>query len=190
MVSPHVSGIVALLKVLHSNWSPAAIISALMTTASTSGPHGDPVFTIEDPQEVANRFHYGGRIMNLDRAMDPGLIYDMGKTYYVRFLCFTGFNIYSHSSVCSNKKPSLFNLNRPSITIPNLRGSMRVTRIVTNVGPVDSTYIASIEHPLGVKVALKPQKLPFNVIVKKLTFTVALSSNHKTIGGYYFGRLI
>ncbi|XXG76230.1 hypothetical protein AAC387_Pa08g0630 [Persea americana] len=121
--APHVSGIVALLKVLHSDWSPVAIRSALTTTASTSGPYGEPIFTAEDPQEVANPFHYGGSIMNPDRAMDPGLIYDMSKTDYVHYLCFIGFNIYSHSIVCPSKKPSLLNPNLPSVTIPNLRGS-------------------------------------------------------------------
>ena len=32
--TPHVSGIVALLKVIHSNWSPAAIRTAIVTTGT------------------------------------------------------------------------------------------------------------------------------------------------------------
>ncbi|XXG76234.1 hypothetical protein AAC387_Pa08g0634 [Persea americana] len=185
MACPHVSGIVALLKVLHPSWSPAAIRSALATTAS-----GEPIFTVEEPQQVANPFHYGNGIVNPNRAADPGLIYDMGMTEYVHYLCYIGYSeSYTHSIVCPSKKPSMLNLNLPSITIPNLRGSIMVTRTVTNVGPVDSTYVASIEHPLGVIVEVKPPKLTFNSTIKKLSFTITLSSNHKVIGGYYFGRL-
>ncbi|XXG76223.1 hypothetical protein AAC387_Pa08g0624 [Persea americana] len=186
MACPHVSGIVALLRALHPSWSPAAIRSALATTASTIDPSGEPIFTVEEPQMVANPFHFGSGIVNPNRAADPGLIYDMSTTDYVQYLCSI---VPSFSTDCPSKKHSMLNLNLPSITIPNLRGSVMVTRTVTNVGPVDSAYVASIEHPLGVKVGVKPLKLAFNSTVKTLSFTITLSSNHKAIGGYYFGRL-
>lgn len=36
MAAPHVSGIVALLKVIHPDWSPAAFKSAIVTTGLTT----------------------------------------------------------------------------------------------------------------------------------------------------------
>ncbi|XXG76179.1 hypothetical protein AAC387_Pa08g0589 [Persea americana] len=195
MSCPHVSGIVALLKSLHPSWSPAAIRSALTTTGSTTSSSGEPIFTMGDPQKLADPFDYGGGIVNPNLAADPGLIYNMDTTDYVHYLCSIGYHKSAISaftqniSVCPSKKPFMLNLNLPSITIPNLRASVTITRTVTNVGPIHSTYVASVECPLGVQIVVRPQMLVFNSTVKKRSFTVTLSSSHKVIGGYYFGSL-
>ena len=158
----------------------------LLIAASTIDPSGEPIFTVEEPQMVANPFHFGSGIVNPNRAADPGLIYDMGNTDYANYLCSIG---YLNSVDCPSKKPSMLNLNLPSITIPNLRASVTITRTVTNVGPIHSTYVASVECPLSVQIVVRPQMLVFNSTVKKRSFTVTLSSSHKVIGGYYFGSL-
>ncbi|XXG76249.1 hypothetical protein AAC387_Pa08g0639 [Persea americana] len=195
MACPHVAGIVGLLKSLHPSWSPAAIRSALTTTASTTDTSGEPIFTIGDAQKLAGPFDFGGGIVNPNRASDPGLIYDMEVTDYVHYLCSIGYKTSAiskltlHPFVCPSQEPSILNLNLPSITVPKLRSSVTITRTVTNVGPIDSTYVSSVEHPLGVKVAVWPQVLVFNSTVKKLSFTITLSSSHKTIGRYYIGSL-
>ncbi|RWR80841.1 subtilisin-like protein protease SBT3.3 [Cinnamomum micranthum f. kanehirae] len=195
MATPHVAGIAALLKALHPDWSPAAIKSALITTASTTDEFGDPILAVGEPNNPATPFDYGGGIVNPNQAADPGLIYDMGLTDYVNYLCSMGYNnsaiskLTEKPSVCPSKRPSILNINYPAITIPNLRTSVTATRTVTNVGPVNAVYNASIECPHGVKVAVRPRVLAFNSTTKKLSFKVTLSSTRKTIGYYYFGSL-
>ncbi|XP_058085387.1 subtilisin-like protease SBT3.9 [Magnolia sinica] len=195
MACPHVSGIVALLKSIHPQWSPAAIKSALVTTASTSDESGGPIFADGYPRKVADPFDYGGGIVNPNRAAYPGLIYDMGMEDYLHYLCSMGYTnsaisrLTQNSTVCPIDPPSILNLNLPSITVPNLNTSITILRTVTNVGPVNSVYNASIEPPPTIHATVQPHILIFNSTAKKLSFTVTLSSTRKVIGGYYFGSL-
>ncbi|MCI15153.1 subtilisin-like protease-like, partial [Trifolium medium] len=84
MSCPHVSGIVGLLKTLHPGWSPAAIKSAIMTTASemdnSKGPIKDRFY------ENATPFAYGSGHIQPDLAIDPGLIYDLNVVDYLNLL--------------------------------------------------------------------------------------------------------
>ncbi|KAL3652804.1 hypothetical protein CASFOL_002485 [Castilleja foliolosa] len=75
MSCPHIAGIVGLLKTLHPDWSPAAIKSAIMTTASTLDNTRKPITDASHLQ--ATPFNYGGGHVQPNRAMDPGLVYDL-----------------------------------------------------------------------------------------------------------------
>ncbi|KAL5551492.1 hypothetical protein UlMin_001668 [Ulmus minor] len=195
MATPHISGIVALLKALHPDWSPAAIKSAIVTTAWKTDPFGEPVFAQGSPPKLAKPFDYGGGIVNPNKAAEPGLVYDMGKSDYIMYLCAVGYNgssisqLVGEATKCTNPKPSILDINLPSITIPNLGNSITLTRTVTNVGPINSIYKALIDPPFGIHVAVKPEILVFNSTVKTLSFTVEVSTTHKVNTGYYFGSL-
>ncbi|KAM4068613.1 hypothetical protein ACB094_12G026200 [Castanea mollissima] len=195
MATPHVSGIVALLKSLHPDWSPAAIKSALVTTAWTTDPSGEPVFAEGEPMKLADPFDYGGGIVDSNRAADPGLVYDMGTADYIQYLCAMGNNnssisqLTEHPTFCPIKQPSILDVNLPSITIPTLGNSTTITRTVTNVGAVNSRYVAIIEPPRGITIAVKPHILIFNSMIKTISFTVRVSSSQKVTTGYSFGTL-
>ncbi|KAI9173469.1 hypothetical protein LWI28_001797 [Acer negundo] len=192
MATPHVSGIVALIKALHPNWSPAAIKSA---RHHWNGPSGFPIYAEGSPQKLANPFDFGGGIVNPNKAADPGLVYDMGTADYVHYLCAMEYNssiiskLTGQPTTCPGRKPSILEVNLPSITIPNLKNSITLTRTVTNVGASKSIYKATVEPPFGVKVSVRPSVLVFNATSKKVSFRVTISKTHQMNTGYYFGSL-
>jgi hypothetical protein len=119
----------------------------------------------------------------------------MGTTDYIHYLCSMAYNnsaisrLTGQSTVCPSRKPSILDINLPSITIPSLRNSITITRTVTNVGALTSIYRAVIEPPSGTKVSVKPEVLSFNSAVKKISFTVTISTTQEVNTGYYFGSL-
>ncbi|XP_066160327.1 subtilisin-like protease SBT3.6 isoform X4 [Oryza sativa Japonica Group] len=195
MSCPHISGVVALLKSMHPNWSPAAVKSALVTTANVHDAYGFEMVSEAAPYNDANPFDYGGGHVNPNRAAHPGLVYDMGVSDYMRFLCSMGYNTSAISSMtqqqttCQHTPKSQLNLNVPSITIPELRGKLTVSRTVTNVGPALSKYRARVEAPPGVDVTVSPSLLTFNSTVRKLPFKVTFQAKLKVKGRYTFGSL-
>ncbi|XP_010434192.1 PREDICTED: subtilisin-like protease SBT3.1 [Camelina sativa] len=198
MATPVIAGIVALLKISHPNWSPAAIKSALVTTGMKTDPHGERVAVDGGNYKAADAFDYGGGLVNPEKATDPGLVYDMDINDYIHYLCSQA--LYTDKKVsaltrnvtkkCPSSSSSILDLNVPSITIPDLKGNVTVTRTVTNVGPVDSVYTPVMEAPFGFSVKVSPEKLVFNKGSNKTAFTVSVSpGSHRVNTAFYFGSL-
>ncbi|CAN0927258.1 Subtilisin-like protease SBT5.3 [Linum grandiflorum] len=191
MSCPHVSGIVGLLRTLYPRWSPAAIKSAIMTTANTKNSKLEQIQNASNTE--ANPFNYGAGHIRPNKAMDPGLIYDLTVKDYLNFLCALGYNqdqiSLFDSYKCPSKHINFANFNYPSITIPNFNGSMTITRTVRNVGPPVSTYKARTKKPAGVSVSVEPRRLEFRKTGEEKTFRVVLSGNAAS-KDYAFGELV
>ena len=84
MSCPHLSGVAALLKSAHPDWSPAAIKSAIVTTAATSNMERQPI--IDQTLHPADIFTTGAGHVNPSKAVNPGLIYDVRPQDYIAYL--------------------------------------------------------------------------------------------------------
>ncbi|KAK7276330.1 hypothetical protein RIF29_17469 [Crotalaria pallida] len=175
MACPHVSGAAGYIKSLHPTWSPAAIRSALMTTAKKLSP-----LTDRDAE-----FGYGAGQIDPAKAANPGLVYDADENDYVRFLCGQGYSsrtlrlITGDKSSCSKTNyGTARDLNYPSFALqvprsePNVGGSFN--RTVTNVGLPRSTYKAIVTAPPGLRIQVNPSVLSFTSLGQKQTFVLTV----------------
>ncbi|KAI5011598.1 hypothetical protein ZWY2020_013735 [Hordeum vulgare] len=171
MSAPHLSGIAALIKSKHPDWSPAAIKSAIMTTADSTDRSGMPI--TEEKGTAADLFALGAGHVDPDKAMNPGLVYDISPADYIGFLCgmYTGkeVSVIARRAVdCSAVKviPDRL-LNYPSISIAfpsswNPMTPMMVTRKVTNVGEAPAVYYPQFDLPENaMNVTVMPSSLRF-----------------------------
>ncbi|KAM5565726.1 subtilisin-like protease SBT3 [Rosa sericea] len=181
MAAPHVAGVAALLKAVHREWSPAAIRSAIMTTAYSSD---NSQTTIKDQWSglPATPLDFGAGHINPNKAMNPGLIYDMDVQDYIEFLCGLGYNAKQMKAVirrsqwyCSSKPADL---NYPSFMAifnrtdsPN---SKNFSRVVTNLGDDTSTYRAYLEVPKGMRITVEPSTLVFTGKNQEQGFTLSV----------------
>ncbi|KAK6783225.1 hypothetical protein RDI58_021022 [Solanum bulbocastanum] len=181
MSCPHLSGVAALLKSTHPDWSPAVIKSAIMTTADTLNLANSPI--LDERLLSADIYAIGAGHVNPSRANDPGLVYDTPFEDYVPYFC--GLN-YTNPQVgkllkrkvnCSDVEsiPEA-QLNYPSFSISGLGSTPQTyTRTVTNVGDAKSSYKVRIASPKGIVVKVKPSKLNFSMLNQKLTYQVTFS---------------
>ncbi|KAF5816177.1 putative cucumisin [Helianthus annuus] len=179
MSCPHLVGIAALLKASHPDWSPAAIKSAIMTTADQVNLSGKP---IEDERELpADLFAIGSGHVNPSKSNDPGLVFNIEPDEYIPYLCGLGYTsqqvgiIVSKSVSCSETIPE-GQLNYPSFAMTLASGENKTySRTVTNVGEANSTYTTRVTDmviPDGVVVVVHNPTLVFTEMNQKLTYEV------------------
>ncbi|KAG6407694.1 hypothetical protein SASPL_130691 [Salvia splendens] len=144
MSFPHLSGVVALLKSAHPDWSLVAIKSAIMTTADQVNRRGKP---INDQRLLpTDVFATGAGHVNPTKANDPGLIYDLRPDDYIPYLCELNFSnaqvggAVVHHRVDCKRESSIHEaqLNHPSFSIKLGSTPQKYTRTVTNVGGAKS----------------------------------------------------
>jgi len=194
MACPHVTGIAALVKSIYPSWSPSAIKSAIMTTATVLDKKRRTIATDPDGK-AATPFDFGSGFMDPIKALNPGIIFDAQPEDYRSFLCATSHGDRSSHLITGDNctgshrsSSSATALNYPSITIPYLKKSYSVTRTVTNVGNPRSSYRCVVSAPRGINVTVTPEVLNFENYGVKKTFTVSF---HVDVPprGYVFGSL-
>jgi len=184
MSSPHVAGLSLLLRQAHPDWSPAAIKSALMSTAYSTLDDG-----LAGAQNGKLPWSQGAGHVDPNKAVDPGLVYDMGKADYVQYQCKVNRPAVPAAD-CTNfgTLDETYNLNLPSITVSSaLSGAgTTVRRKVTNVGPA-ATYTASVTVP-GFTAVVSPASLTL-ANGQSASFTVKLTPNGAALNAWQFGSL-
>ncbi|KAM4072106.1 hypothetical protein ACB094_11G112800 [Castanea mollissima] len=166
MSCPHAAGAAAYVKTFHPNWSPSAIKSALMTTA----------WPMNATNEVDGEFAFGAGHINPVKALEPGLVYDASIDDYIKMLCSINISFFSR---CPNDiSGSAKDLNYPSMQAlieSNNSFTVKFPRIVTNVGPANSTFESKVIRDSQIKVSVEPSTLSFEASGEKKSFIVTVS---------------
>ncbi|KAF0921561.1 hypothetical protein E2562_009762 [Oryza meyeriana var. granulata] len=201
MACPHVAGEAATVKAWNPTWSPAAIRSAIMTTATQLNNDKAPMTT--DSGSPATPYDYGAGQVNPTGALDAGLVYELGEDDYLQFLCNYGYGASQIKLIAASlpggftcagnsSKDLISDLNYPSIAVTGLgkASSRTVSRVVTNVGvQQEASYTVTVAAPAGLDVKVVPSKLQFTTSVKRLGFQVTFSGKNASAKGDLSGSI-
>ncbi|CAN0908699.1 Subtilisin-like protease 3 [Linum grandiflorum] len=186
MACPHLSGIAALLRSAHPDWSPAAVKSAMMTTAHVTQTGGQPISV----------FDMGSGHVNPTGASNPGLVYDIQPEDYVAYLCGLGYNNAQVSTIvqdkveCSSDKSiSEAELNYPTFVVQLSSQPLTYTRTVTNVGKANSVYEVEYTTDEAVSIEVKPARIAFSRLNEKANYSVTFTAKKGTSARFVQGKL-
>ncbi|KAL6647547.1 hypothetical protein ACP70R_014984 [Stipagrostis hirtigluma subsp. patula] len=180
MACPHASGTAAFVKSFHRDWSPAMIMSALITTATPMNRSGN---------SGSNELKYGAGQLNPSKARDPGLVYDASESDYIAMLCAQGYNATQLALITGSNATTCVagtsggDLNYPTMSArisPGQKFNVGFLRTVTNVGrsasvkyTVDIIIVSRTAPEL--KVSVSPGTLQFTEENRTASYEVSAS---------------
>ncbi|RLM58515.1 subtilisin-like protease SBT3.3 [Panicum miliaceum] len=138
------------------------------TEASVTDRFGVPIQAEGVPRKLADPFDLGGGHIDPERAADPGLGVHQVLQLHPR----------PKDACGSYAGEPLYQLNLPSVAVPDLKGSVTVRRTVADVGPrrrKNATYRAVIEAPAGVAMSVEPPVITFSGGGRSVMFRVTLA---------------
>ncbi|KAJ0097604.1 hypothetical protein Patl1_28569 [Pistacia atlantica] len=195
MSCPHVSGLAAILKAAHPDWSPAAIKSALMTTAYVAYKNGQKLQDVATGK-ASTPFDHGAGHVEPVSALNPGLVYDLTVDDYLGFLCALNYTESEINSVArrnftcdASKKYSITNLNYPSFAMGSGSTVFKHTRTLTNVGSPGTYKVSISSQSPAVKISVEPAVLSFTQMNEKKLYTATFTVSSMPTGTNSFGRI-
>ncbi|CAN6439225.1 unnamed protein product [Victoria cruziana] len=200
MSSPHVAAVAALVRTVHPDWSAAAIKSAIMTTAQIYD-NRHAIIGDEETRRPAMPLDFGSGHVDPNRAMDPGLIYDLEFQDYVNFICTLNYTTKQMMATlrlekwnCTLEKEDL---NYPSFAavfkktdVPFYPKKKTFTRVLTSVGATDAVYSSEVDVPKGMKVIVTPSSLTFSKRKKKQSFRLHLEVDEEALSAVQKGTRV
>lgn len=166
MSAPHVAGAAALLRQARPTWSPSAIKSALMTSASQN-------VKLSSGVADTNRWGYGAGHLNPNAALATTVVYDITPAQY---------DAYNTGAL-----PGA-NLNLPSLTAANIQAPVTLTRRLTNLGSAAVTLNAVMTPLAGIDTVVTPTTLTIQPGATA-AYTVRFTRTTAPTGTYRFGSL-
>ncbi|KAK9028906.1 hypothetical protein V6N11_026042 [Hibiscus sabdariffa] len=177
-------------KSKHPTWSPSAIRSAIMTTATQINNLKAPITT--EKGVPATPYDFGAGEVSPTGPLEPGLVYETTVVDYLNFLCYHGYNITRIKNIaktipdgftCPEESSNdlISNINYPSIAISNFnkKAGRKVNRTLTSVtGDGKSVYTVSIDAPADLNVQVVPDKLQFTKNGDKSSYQVSFSATN------------
>ena len=164
MSSPHIAGSAILLKSLHPDWTPGAIKSALMTTATTA-------VVKEDLTTPADPFDDGSGRVDLTKAGAAPVVFDE-----------TALRMFG----LGNDPVTALDVNVPSVNVPTMPGTVTVHRTAANVTGSTYRYRVAATAPTGSKITVRPDHGKIRP-GESQTFEITITSNAPS--GQYFGEI-